>query len=177
MQASLVFLPSGIFYIVEVNCFLMIANNPHLLLCSGSIWLQRSTCLILYDLYDEILFFLLKPFHTMYLFWPVSTNERHKSIRKGPCLHQWGGGIPLGASRHLSWSLACGHLHTAVIQFRKTRICYHWISSLFPVALEVEFPPHFRKKRSKKKNTLKGSRCKRKESSECRRMFVWIWRL
>lgn len=105
--------------------------------------------------------------------WPVSTRGRHWGGFEEGFAYQGGGeggggGVPPGASSHLSWSLASSQLCAAVIQYRNTRICCHWKRSLFPVTSELKFPHHFCKKN---KNTVKGSRCKRKKSSEC----DWKW--
>lgn len=67
----------------------------------------------------------------------------------GGCGGGGGMAVPLGASSHLSWSLAGSRLCAAVIQYRNTRICCHWKRSLFPVTSELKFPHHFSKKKKK----------------------------
>lgn len=85
---------------------------------------------------------------------------------------------PLRGSSHLSWLMASSRLGAAVIQYRNTRICCHWKSSLFPVTSELKFPHHFTKKKIKtlsEEADVKG----RKWASATQReewwlLFVWI---
>lgn len=87
--------------------------------------------------------------------WPVLTRGRcwgrlgEDFTGAGVGVGGWVGGgmaVPLGGSSHLSWSLAGSRLCAAVIQYRNTRICYHWKRSLFPVTSELKFPHQFSKK-------------------------------
>lgn len=100
--------------------------------------------------------------------WPAWTRGRHWEGLGEDFAYVGRGGVPQGAFSHLSWSLASRQRCAAVIQYRNTRICCHWKSSLFPVTSELKFPHHFSKKN---KNSVKGSRCKREKSSRC----DWEW--
>lgn len=114
--------------------------------------------------------------------WPTWTRGRHREGLGEDFAYVGRGGVPLGAFSHLSWSLASSQRCAAVIQYRNTRICCHWKSSLFPVTSELKFPHHFSKKKKKKTQSKEADVRERNqmsatENEEWWLLFVWIRRI